>query len=172
MSTSYNRDAFSDLMSQIATLSLDRATGHGGTQYGGAIENIGNVREQGAGKPNVGMQYIAPSYTSSSYRPAASTSTDDDFFTNLLNTLNTPSTDSNAAMAAFQNSPFTTGLNPAVVMANYNIRNDGIIDRGTNVLPSSRAGLDYISGINTGGIGGLTTSTSTASPGLINVTGQ
>ena len=178
MSSFYNRDAMSDLMSQIATLALDSSTGHGNgpestaTNYGGAIENIGNVLQQGAGKSNVGMQYIAPSYTSSSYSPAASTSTDNDFFTNLLNTLNTPSTDSNAAMAAFQNSPFTTGLNPAVVMANYNIRNDGIIDRGTNVLPSSRAGLDYISGINTGGIGGLTTSTSTASPGLINVTGQ
>ena len=178
MSSFYNRDAMSDLMSQIATLALDSATGHGSgpgstaTNYGGAIENVGNVLQQGAGKSNVGMQYIAPSYTSSSYTPAASTSTDNDFFANLYNLLNQPSTDPNAAMAAFQNSPFTTGLNPDVVMANYNLRNAGVIDRGTNILPSSRAGTDYATGATTGGIGGLTTSTSTASPGLINVTGQ
>jgi hypothetical protein len=62
MSTSYNRDAFSDLMSQIATLSLDRATGHGGTQYGGAIENVGGLRDQGyGGKAFVGAQGVSPS---------------------------------------------------------------------------------------------------------------
>ena len=178
MASFYNRDAFSDLMSQIATLALDSATGHGmakgstATNYGGAIENIGNVRQQGAGKSNVGMQYIAPSYTSSSYSPTASTSTEGDYFTNLVNLLNTPSTDANAAMAAFQSSPFTTGLNPNVVMANYNLLNSGVIDKGTNVLPSSRSGTDYISGTSTGGTGALPTSTSTVVPGRINVTGQ
>jgi hypothetical protein len=63
MSTSYNRDAFADLMAQYADLvtdsiALNNTTGPGS---GGAIENVGSLRNQGyGGKFFVGAQGVSP----------------------------------------------------------------------------------------------------------------
>ena len=63
MSSFYNRDAFADFMESFAGVSADsRALGNtSGPGSGGAIENVGGVRDQGyAGKAFVGAQGVSP----------------------------------------------------------------------------------------------------------------